>query len=221
METPFPTRLQTAQLTLRPLALTDAHAFAKLCNNDAIARMTGTFCTPYMAEAAEFFILRQPSLGRRRLAQNWVLEAEGHVAGCIGLFRGDTTDDFEIGYWVGQLFWGHGYATEAVQAVIAAHAQARPDCPVEARVFADNPASLRVLEKAGFIIVAPERSHCMQRQAVVDGWLLRRPAYERTAQGGFASGEASRGRPARKASNAGFASNGTTSRAQFRIAKPA
>jgi ribosomal-protein-alanine N-acetyltransferase len=56
----------------------------------------------------------------------------------------------EIGYWLGEDFWGHGIASEALTAVTQ-HAFAHHDlCRLYAHVFEWNPASARVLEKAGY-----------------------------------------------------------------------
>ena len=56
----------------------------------------------------------------------------------------------EIGYWLGEEFWGRGLATEALAAV-SDYAFASFDlCRLYAHVFDWNPASARVLEKAGY-----------------------------------------------------------------------
>jgi [ribosomal protein S5]-alanine N-acetyltransferase len=56
----------------------------------------------------------------------------------------------EIGYWLGEPFWGKGIATSAVR-VLTSYAFTRLDLQrIYASVFAWNPASARVLEKAGY-----------------------------------------------------------------------
>ncbi|WP_185804172.1 GNAT family N-acetyltransferase [Pontivivens nitratireducens] len=55
-----------------------------------------------------------------------------------------------VGYWMGQQFTGHGYMSEALQAVVA-HAFGPLDLSrVQAATLPENAASRRVLEKAGF-----------------------------------------------------------------------
>ena len=62
---------------------------------------------------------------------------------------------FEIGYWLGRAYWGRGIMTEAVSAVTGWLFDAHPDVVrVWAGVFAWNPASARVLEKAGYTFEA-------------------------------------------------------------------
>ena len=160
--------LVTERLRLRLCEERDAAAIARACNNPAVARMTGTLVTPYLPDAAAFFILQQPSLRRRGLAHNWLAERDGKLVGCIGVFRSAPADVWEVGYWVAEPSWGRGFATEMVGCVVDA---TRP-APLAARVFADNPASLRVLQKCGFTVSGPERGHCMERQDWVDGWRL-------------------------------------------------
>jgi RimJ/RimL family protein N-acetyltransferase len=74
--------------------------------------------------------------------------------GGIGIEPG--TDVFrrsaEIGYWLGEPFWGRGLATEALRAVTDYAFRTFDICRLEAGVFDWNPASARVLEKAGYTL---------------------------------------------------------------------
>src|SRR3954454_6322956 len=75
---------------------------------------------------------------------------DGEVVGNIGSW---TTDNQRlIGYWIGREYWGRGYATRAVAEFLA---EVR-ERPVWARVAEHNVASLRVLAKCGFTVVAAE-----------------------------------------------------------------
>ena len=82
---------------------------------------------------------------------NFAIVVSGEAIGGIGLRLG--TDIFrrsaEIGYWLGEPFWGRGIATEAVGAVSQYAFESFDLCRLEAGVFEWNPASMRVLEKAG------------------------------------------------------------------------
>jgi len=58
----------------------------------------------------------------------------------------------EIGYWLGEDYWGHGIASEALT-VVTEYAFANFDfCRLYAHVFEWNAASMRVLEKAGYVL---------------------------------------------------------------------
>ena len=83
---------------------------------------------------------------------NFAIDVEGEAAGGIGFtIQYDVARrSAEIGYWLGEEFWGRGIATEALIAVTD-HAFSHYDvCRLFAHVFDWNRASARVLEKAGY-----------------------------------------------------------------------
>lgn len=83
---------------------------------------------------------------------NFAIAVDDEAVGGIGYTIQHDVDhrSAEIGYWLGQEFWGRGIATEALIAVTD-YAFANHDlCRLYAHVFAWNPASARVLEKAGY-----------------------------------------------------------------------
>jgi RimJ/RimL family protein N-acetyltransferase len=59
-------------------------------------------------------------------------------------------DSAEVGYWLGVPFWGHGYATEAMRAVIDHAFGGLDHQTLQSGARVSNPASRRVLEKCGF-----------------------------------------------------------------------
>lgn len=83
---------------------------------------------------------------------NFAIVVEGAAVGAIGLvLREDVfRKSAEIGYWLGEEFWGRGIVTEAVRAVTDYAFETFDLCRVYAGVFEWNPASMRVLEKAGY-----------------------------------------------------------------------
>ena len=78
----------------------------------------------------------------------------GELVGGIGIEPG--VDVFrrsaEIGYWLGEPFWGRGLATEALRGATDYAFTTFDICRLEAGVFEWNPASARVLEKAGYTL---------------------------------------------------------------------
>lgn len=167
----FPAVIATKRLDLTPAQERDSEAFAALCNNPNIARMTGSFALPYLPETAAFFILKQPSDTRRGLGHHWTVRRAGELIGNISVFRGCISEDWEVGYWIGEPHWRQGYGTEALRAVVET-ARELGVTRLTARVFTDNPASRRLLERCGFVVTGRESGHCMARQAVVEGWRL-------------------------------------------------
>jgi RimJ/RimL family protein N-acetyltransferase len=79
-----------------------------------------------------------------------------------------------VGYWLGPTAWGHGYATEAVRALTEYVFQETDLQRLEARVFEWNPASCRVLEKAGFTREARLRHGAFKDGQLIDAWLYSR-----------------------------------------------
>ena len=141
-----------SRCTLRPWRPGDETALVRHANNRNVSRnMRDRFPYPYTpADAAEWI--------ERTRAEHPVLNAaiiiDGAPAGGIGLVPG--TDVFrrsaEIGYWLAEAYWGHGIATEALEAMTAYAFAALDICRREAGVFEWNPASARVLEKAGYTL---------------------------------------------------------------------
>jgi RimJ/RimL family protein N-acetyltransferase len=76
---------------------------------------------------------------------------EGEVAGNIGCWEQDGRRF--VGYWIGRQFWGKGLATRALQEL----AREVTERPLHAWVAAGNVASIRVLEKCGFVRVGSQK----------------------------------------------------------------
>lgn len=148
--------VETRRLTLRAPGPQDAGRIAALANDPEIARMTLRMPHPYGAADAEDFVAGVAAQDPRR-AMTFVIEHEDQGAvGVIGLFEdGDVAP--EAGYWIGRPFWGRGYATEALQGALGWASRRWRRRALVAGHFADNPASGRVLEKAGFLYTGEVR----------------------------------------------------------------
>ena len=82
---------------------------------------------------------------------------DGHLIGVAG-FSFHEGRPPELGYWLGEPFWGKGYMTEAVRGLIDAAHKTRQFDLIAARALADNAGSLNVLEKLGFHLVGKAKS---------------------------------------------------------------
>jgi len=80
-------------------------------------------------------------------ALTMAIVSDGKVAGNIGCWEADGHRF--VGYWIGREFWGRGLATQAL-AELVGMVEARP---LYAHVVKSNVASIRVLEKNGFVEV--------------------------------------------------------------------
>ncbi len=143
--------ITTDRLTLRPLELSDAGRIEQLVGDARVALMTASIPHPYPPGAGKEFVRdvhRDEQAGRSAL---WAIVPRGEEAliGTIAL-RIDTTDRVgDIGYWIGVPFWGQGYASEAATAVVRCAFETLKLAQVEGCHLVDNPASGRVMAKAG------------------------------------------------------------------------
>jgi RimJ/RimL family protein N-acetyltransferase len=137
--------LATARLVLRAPRRSDVKAIATLVNDRRIAANTARIPHPYAIEDAEQFIA---AVNKREGEACFAVTRDGAPIGiCSVDLREDGT---EVGYWLGVPYWGRGFATEAVRALID---HAFGDLEHEALISGarvNNPASRRVLEKCGF-----------------------------------------------------------------------
>lgn len=160
--------LRTQRLLLRPWRRGDEAALVAHANHrDVWINLADIFPHPYREADAHEWIGRVEAdeSGSLHLA---IVRGEEPVGG-IGVVRLLGIDRFtgNLGYWLGPTAWGHGYATEAVRA-LADYAFGETDLErLQARVYEWNPASCRVLEKAGFTQEA-----CLRRAAFKDGRLI-------------------------------------------------
>jgi RimJ/RimL family protein N-acetyltransferase len=164
--------LETERLVLRAPRLEDAKAVAQLANDRRIAENTARIPHPYSLADAEKFIA---SVNRDDNEIAFLITREKVVLGAVGISLSEREPP-DLGYWLGVPFWGQGYATEAVRAVID-HAFADLDYEVlGAGARVTNPASRRVLEKCGFqwTGVGLTRIRALASSAPIDRFRLER-----------------------------------------------
>jgi RimJ/RimL family protein N-acetyltransferase len=93
---------------------------------------------------------------------------DGCVAGNVGSFIAPWSGQREVSYWVGRNFWGRGVATGALTAFVGELVER----PLYARVAEDNLASLRVLEKCGFVVIGREKGFANARGTEIEEVVL-------------------------------------------------
>lgn len=164
--------LQTC--TVRPWSTQDEAALVKHANNPKIAmHLRDRFPNPYEADHARKFldwVTQQP------LETVWALEVNGEAAGGLGIeLHADVERvSAEIGYWLGEAHWGKGIVAEALTAVVPDVMERFDLTRLYALPFADNPASVRVLEKAGFVLEGRLRRSAIKNGVIKDQLLYAR-----------------------------------------------
>ena len=143
--------IKSKKFILRPVRRGDEESLRKNINNKKIYRNTLKIPYPYTLKDAREWIVKNLKEERRKKHSNvnFVIDIDGRVVGAVGL---DEIKEYkaEIGYWLGEKYWGQGIMTEAVRLVTKFGFNKLGLKRIYARVFPWNKASMRVLEKAGY-----------------------------------------------------------------------
>lgn len=157
--------------TLRPWKASDIGELVPLADNPKIWRnLRDGFPQPYTRRDAKAWIgqatLMSPST-------HFAITVEGRIAGGIGLLLQPDIHrrGAELGYWLGEPFWGRGIMTAAVAAFLPHALSAFDLVRIQALVLEWNPASTRVLEKAGFALEGRLRRSAVKDGAILDEFL--------------------------------------------------
>ena len=153
--------------SLRAWQAADKPALQRHADNRKIwLNLTEMFPHPYTEADADNWICiaNQPSASTHA-----AIDLQGEAIGGIGVIarEGISCRTGHFGYWLGEAHWGKGIATAASRAMVAYLSTRSSFARLEAPVFAWNPASMRVLEKAGFV-----REGVLRRSVLKDGQLI-------------------------------------------------
>ncbi|MEU2800944.1 GNAT family N-acetyltransferase [Streptomyces sp. NPDC007117] len=144
-------------VTLRALALDDAPALARVYSGASIRHTTGRPLTLAQAHAKiRKALVRAAETPRAQWS--WGILHESDLVGLISLRR-RTPAMGTISYILREDTWGHGYATHAVHQVVTVAFSTAGLNRLEAMHHPDNPASGRVLAKAGFTRIGTSDRH--------------------------------------------------------------
>jgi RimJ/RimL family protein N-acetyltransferase len=156
------------RLRLRAISPNDAAAITHFLAGDTeLALQTATIPIPYTIEVARDFLR---AADPRQIFAITVADDLVGLIGMIGpagmfgaqhhseipaqppdeLHTQTSVQPLEVGYWVGRIHWGRGYATSALRLLIE-EARRRQISRLTADVLPNNPASIRVLENNGFV----------------------------------------------------------------------
>lgn len=171
-------QIEFGQYVIRDWMAGDAPAIARYANNRRVAMwLRNRFPHPYATSDAEAFLA---AVARQSLRTAFAIAADHEAIGGIGLEFG--TDVYclsaELGYWLGEPYWGRGIMSEAVRQFTAWAFENLEIHRIHATVFAGNAASARVLQKAGFA-----REGCLRASVFKDGRILDQWLYARIKEG--------------------------------------
>ena len=158
------------EFTLRDWKVTDAPGLTLYANNIKIAQnLRNAFPHPYTLEDAEAYIDAAINTDKTK-ALLYAIDIDGEAVGSIGVFVKDDIycKTAEIGYWLGEPFWGNGIISKAI-AMISDIAFKKFDIiRLYAEPFAVNYGSCRALEKAGFQLEGVLKKNVFKLGEVLD-----------------------------------------------------
>jgi len=142
----LPGKLVSKRLVLRAPIRGDVPELVKLADNKSIAEKLARLPSPYTRADAVGFI---EIFSQRPDERPYAITQNERFIGVVGFsyFEGGPP---ELGYWLGEPYWGQGLMSEAARTLIEAAHRAPGYNRIAARALADNKPSIGVLEKLGF-----------------------------------------------------------------------
>jgi [ribosomal protein S5]-alanine N-acetyltransferase len=166
--------LKLQHCIIRPWTVDDAIAIQRYANNRKIwMNLRDMFPHPYTLENAHAFL----SFLLKEVPQTtFAIATVSEAIGCIGLRLGSDVHrkTAELGYWLGEPFWGRGIMSEAVSEFTRWAFEAFELQRIFAEPFENNAASARVLEKAGFVCEGRMRANAFKDNRVLDSFIYAR-----------------------------------------------
>ena len=157
--------LVTSRLELRIVADEDAAELERIINDREIASNTNSIPYPYPAGELTNWIEEHRELARQGQALPLTIlsrQQGRRPIGIIGLAIDREARTAELGYWLGRDYWGQGLATEAATATLGCGFDVLGLHRIHAHHLTRNPASGRVLEKAGMVREGLLRQHAFK-----------------------------------------------------------
>lgn len=152
-------------IRLRKLTPKDAHDIYENVNDPDVSRWTALIPYPYPKSLATKFIRSSRYQIKNNKALIIGIESIGNkkIVGVISLTRINKTHKrAEIGYWLGKKYWGKGIMTQAVEEILHMAFKKMKLHRVYAKVFEENIASRKTLEKCGFQYEGLHKDSCFK-----------------------------------------------------------
>ena len=164
--------LDAGACVIRPWQHADRESLVRHANNRRVWLMLrDQFPHPYTRADADAWLAHAAT---QRPVTSFAIVVAGEAAGGIGVAPQPDVHrrSAEVGYWLGEAFWNRGIATAAVRTFTGYAFDAFDLIRIFGGVFSTNPASMRVLEKAGYT-----REGVLRRSVVKDGQVLDQVLY--------------------------------------------
>lgn len=155
---------------IREWRIEDAADLAAAVNNKKILdNLRDGLPYPYTKEDGEWFINSMLQSNKNDTFP-FAITVDDKAIGSIGVFRKDNIHCLtaEIGYYIGEDFWGKGIGTAALQLTCRYIFEHTDIIRIFAEPFAHNTASCRILEKCGFIYEGTLRANAVKNGSIID-----------------------------------------------------
>jgi [ribosomal protein S5]-alanine N-acetyltransferase len=159
---------------IRPWQPEDAAALSAVANNKNLwDKMRDRFPHPYTISAAEDWIAL---CIKQTPTEHFCIEGDGRVCGGIGFIPGSDVEkkSAEIGYFVGEDFWGKGIATKAIALLVKYLAANHQFVRLFSIVYANNPGSMKALQKNGFNLEQIRKKAVFKNGVIMDDYVWTR-----------------------------------------------
>jgi RimJ/RimL family protein N-acetyltransferase len=161
-------KIQKGNITLKPYTLEDVPALAIIANNANIAdNMRNFFPHPYTVKDAKEFIEKTIS---KQIIGVFGIFYKGELVGSIGIHP--QSDIYiktaELGYYIAKKHWGKGFASKSIAMITQYGFESLNYIRIFAGVFEYNKASMRVLEKNGYVLECIKRKAIFKNNQILD-----------------------------------------------------
>jgi RimJ/RimL family protein N-acetyltransferase len=156
------------EVLLRKWKRSDVEALAKIANNKNVSdNLRDIFPSPYKKKNAKEWI---ENVKTQASATNFCIEADGEVVGSIGFMLKEDVyrKNIEIGYFIGEEYWGKGIATEAIKQLLQHIEKNYNPVRIYAEVFEHNKASMKALEKNGFHMESIRKKSAIKNNVIMN-----------------------------------------------------
>ena len=164
-------QIECPRCLLRPLVASDAESLARHANDADVAKnLRDRFPHPYTRADADAYIAH---LATRPIQTSFGIVVGNEAIGSISLMPGDDISRraAEVGYWIGQPFWGRGIAADALFAITQYAFTTLGLARVFAVPLASTLGSIRVLEKVGYVREGVMRRSALKGGVLMDQWM--------------------------------------------------
>jgi RimJ/RimL family protein N-acetyltransferase len=156
------------KINIRNWQISDAQALAAVANNKKVWNsIRNEFPSPYTVMDALAWIKHA---NEEKPVANFAIEIGNVVAGNIScIWHKDVyAKTVELGYFIGENYWGKGIATAAVALMLEAIKKNKEIVRIEAKTFGSNGASARVLEKNNFVLEGIRKNAIFKNGVIAD-----------------------------------------------------